>query len=844
MLAVRHLQSARCSISVMGTSVFQRIGRSPLLALLLTLGQAQPAYAGDLVDGLPQPPRADLSISKSDSPDPVSAGSKLTYFLSLRNAGPDAASGVTLTDAVPTGTTFVSLTQTYGPTFTCSKPPAGGTGTVRCTKLSFAAWALAKFTLVVKVNEAVPAGAVITNTAVVSSTTTDPNAANNSDTETTQVKAPSADLSVTKTDSPDPVTAGSNISYTLTVRNAGPCNAQAVTLADVVPVGTTFVSFTAPAGWTTSTPAPGGTGTVTATIPTFADGASAVFTLVVNVNAALPAGTITNTATVTSSTSDPKAANNSDTETTSVNAAPTADLSVTKTDSPDPVTAGSNLTYTLIVSNAGPNAASGLTLTDVVPVGTTFVSFTVPAGWDTSTPTAGSTGTVTATTPTLANGATATFTLVVNVNAALPAGTITNTAAVASNTIDPAPANNSDTETTTVGTVADLSVTKTDSPDPVNAGSNITYTITVGNAGPSDAQAVTLTDVIPVGTTFVSISVGSGCMTPAAGSTGTVTCTRPTIPDNSGFTFTLVVNVNAALPAGTVITNTATVTSTTTDPNAADNSATETTTVGTLADLRVTKTDSPDPVTAGSDITYTIWVDNLGPSDVSSLTLTDVLPVGTTFVSVGNAGTACTTPAPGSTGTISCTRSLAAGFGWPLTVVVNVNAALPAGTVISNTATVTSTTTDPNAANNSDTETTTVGPIADLSVTKTDAEDPVIPGSDITYTITVTNAGPSAAQAVTLTDTVVPVGGIVSFTGPAGWTTTTFINAAQTTEFFAVATIPTLASGATAVFTLVVHVFQATPTNAVITNTATVSSTTTDPTPANNSDTETTSLTT
>jgi len=138
-----------------------------------------------------------------------------------------------------------------------------------------------------------------------------------------QAGVPVADLSVTKTDSPDPVLAGSNVTYTITVQNLGPQDANNVALSDAVPANTTFVSAIPPAGWTTITPPVGGTGTVSATRPTLTvlEGAQ-VFTLVVQVNPGTPNGTIlTNTASVTSTSFDPTPANNSDTETTTVNAA-------------------------------------------------------------------------------------------------------------------------------------------------------------------------------------------------------------------------------------------------------------------------------------------------------------------------------------------------------------------------------------------------------------------------------------------------------------------------------------------------------------------------------------------
>src|SRR5262245_41468501 len=88
-----------------------------------------------------------------------------------------------------------------------------------------------------------------------------------------------ADLSVTKTDSPDPVSAGASLTYMITVTNNGP-NVAAAELNDSVPANTTFVSLTAPAGWSVTTPAVGGTGTITATNAAAAVG-NHVFTLVV-----------------------------------------------------------------------------------------------------------------------------------------------------------------------------------------------------------------------------------------------------------------------------------------------------------------------------------------------------------------------------------------------------------------------------------------------------------------------------------------------------------------------------------------------------------------------------------
>ena len=102
--------------------------------------------------------------------------------------------------------------------------------------------------------------------------------------------AATADLSVTKSDSPDPVAAGSNLTYAIGVTNLTAADATTVALSDTLPANTTFVSLSSPAGWSCTTPAVGGTGSVNCSIPTLPASTSAAFTLVVNVNATTAGG--------------------------------------------------------------------------------------------------------------------------------------------------------------------------------------------------------------------------------------------------------------------------------------------------------------------------------------------------------------------------------------------------------------------------------------------------------------------------------------------------------------------------------------------------------------------------
>ena len=142
----------------------------------------------------------------------------------------------------------------------------------------------------------------------------------------------SADLSITVTDSPDPVTAGQNLTYVVTLTNAGPSNADGAAFSLPLPSGTTFVSLAAPGGWNCTTPAVGANGTVTCNDgtsmrPTSASAAkmavgTAQFTILANVDGGVAAGTVLTTSlTSSATTSDPNGANNTSTATTTVVAA-------------------------------------------------------------------------------------------------------------------------------------------------------------------------------------------------------------------------------------------------------------------------------------------------------------------------------------------------------------------------------------------------------------------------------------------------------------------------------------------------------------------------------------------
>lgn len=124
---------------------------------------------------------ADLSISKltSAANQTVSAGSSSTFEIYLINNGPNDAQNVVVTDVVPANTTFGGLVQTSGPSFSCTLPVQGGTGSVSCNRSSLAAGESVTFNFAYQIDSGTPVGTAISNTVTVSSDTEDPNSNDN-----------------------------------------------------------------------------------------------------------------------------------------------------------------------------------------------------------------------------------------------------------------------------------------------------------------------------------------------------------------------------------------------------------------------------------------------------------------------------------------------------------------------------------------------------------------------------------------------------------------------------------------------------------------------------------------
>ena len=262
-------------------------------------GRFGPPGYGD--PGSSDRPQADLQLSNTSAPNPATQGGRFDYTLTVTNAGPAPTTDVSLSDQLPSGARLVQATASQG---VCSVAQQY----VRCALDTLEGGRTATVTIAVN---AVQSGTIY-NTATVMGREYDPYEGNNSSTSSTDVRSgqSGADLSVANSVDRPTATAGDNLTYTITVTNAGPAVAVGSHLSDQLPEGAQFVSASPSQG----SCAPSGTDVV-CELGDLVSGGTATVTVVVKTAGS---GAAVNTAYVTSRMFDPNTGDNQASATTQV----------------------------------------------------------------------------------------------------------------------------------------------------------------------------------------------------------------------------------------------------------------------------------------------------------------------------------------------------------------------------------------------------------------------------------------------------------------------------------------------------------------------------------------------
>jgi len=520
-----------------------------------------------------------------------------------------------------------------------------------------------------------------------------------------------------------------------------------------------------------------------------------------------------------------------------------ADLGITGRVAASTVYAGDDVTYTFTITNAGPDSASGVQFTDTLPAGLSYQGnfSSVPSGITAAV----SGSTVTASVGTMAANATVALSFQAQVQAsAVPS--ITNTGSVTTSSSDPNLSNNSAAVTLSVSPAADLAITGiTTTSAPNYVGANLVYTITAANNGLSNATGVTVTDTLPAlaDVTFVSASTSLSGVTPTI--TGNVVIADfGDLAAGSTVTLTITVTPTAAAMADLPLDDTASIAGNEHDPNTANNTDSVTTTILASTDLQVGITPSVSPVQAGQNVTYTITATNNGPSNATGVVVTDTIPGDVTLLSAPGG-----VVNPAGTGKIITFHLATLAEGVPTTFQVTVATTGTTASPTTDSVTITGSQYDANTANNSAILSVPVTAVSDLQVGMS-SPTAVYVGNVLTYTITVSNAGPSTEPTAVVTDTLPdtvtatnngpsPVTGVVvTDTLPPTATDVIFVSTSTGATPDSTGTITfnavSLASGASVSYVITVQPTLAAVTEPTLVDTANVLGNEFDPNLANN----------
>ncbi|NAY92641.1 DUF11 domain-containing protein [Muricauda sp. JGD-17] len=690
------------------------------------------------------PQQADLSLTKTVVGNELTpnVGEQITFAIMAINSGPDDATNVVVVDQLLSGFQFESYTATAGSYDNATGFWQLGTLTNGATET---------LTITVTVN---PTGNYTNTAQVIASDafdfdSTPANGVSSEDDQGDITITPVSviDLELTKiADNPTP-DVGVIVIFTLTISNTGPSQATSIDVLDLIPSGFTYVSDDGAGDYDDATGI--------WDVGTLASGSTEVLNITASVN---PSGSYSNVAQVVAhdqADSDSTPNNNvlaeDDQDQAVLNPNPIVDVSVTQIADNLAPNVGDQINFTITVLNDGPSDATNVVVTDVLPSGYAYVNATASNGF--YNPLIGSwiLGN-------LASGTSETLILTADV---LPSGVYANTAeltGLSETDSDSFPANNDGTEDdqqTVVPVpvqVSDLILRKFVNVLSPLVGQEVIFDINISNEGPSDVTGVEILDILPSGYTYISNSRTAGVYNPATG----IWDLNGIILNGTTETLTIVATVN---PSGDYFNVTEVIASDNIDPNSTPNNTnvfendydSAGTTPIPAADLSLDKTVDNEFPDVLDNVTFTLTLNNTGPSDATGVSILDELPSGYTYVSDDSGGTYNALNGIWNVG------GVVAGSNAVLNIVAQVN---PSGTYSNTAEVLTVIELDPDSTPNNqvageddqDEQSTTPRAVTDISIIKTvDDMSPSV-GDQIVFTITAQNSGPNNATGLVIED--------------------------------------------------------------------------------------------
>ena len=685
------------------------------------------------------PQVADLVLVKAVDNERPDVGQVSVFTLTVTNMGPDAATGVAVTDQLPQGLAY-----------TASQPSRG---TYDSTT---GIWTIGQIdpqeVVTLELRALVESiGVKINSAEIIAADQADPNSTpgNNvpeeNDQASVSIQPTIIDLSLDKTASPFRPSVNGQLVYTLTVSNAGPDTATGIMIEDEFPEGVTVAS---------SDPSLGTFANGVWSVPSLSPQASATVDIVVDVNSP---GTWTNRAQViaadqfdfdsTPGNDDGIDANGNDEDDQAsvTNTTASSDLSVTKSVSDDHPGLDTEVVYTVVLNNGGPDEALDVQVLDQIPMGLTLVSADATAG------TYNASGNGIWQVPSIREGGQETLELTVLVS---ELGEKVNTAEViASSQYDPdsTPGNNDPAEddqdsVSLTPQLVDLALTKVvDDPTP-NVGDIVTFELALTNQGPSTATGVVVRDQLPEGLVAAEIVASHGVYDSVLGlwQVGEIPVgTRPTLE----------IDARVEVPdplvnqAEVILCDQPDLDSTPDNDVESEDDYASVEVTPQIADLRMSIDASDMTPNQNEEMFYTLIVFNDGPSAASNVLVRSFLPDGLNFVRVAN-----------GTGEYDLFNGLwtipeiGAGSAASMQLVATVDSKVP---ITSTAEIIASDQYDPNSTpdngvtTENDYNLVTVTPkLIDLSVTASAANPRPALGETAEMLFTITNQGPETATGV------------------------------------------------------------------------------------------------